>query len=71
MLKGQVGEDEVDAVFVTGAGSRLYFIHDLILGRHGDRPLALTQIQQDESRLFDRYRDPATCCAEGAISAVM
>lgn len=71
VLKGQVGEDEVDAVFVTGAGSRLYFIHDLILGRHGDRPLALTQIQQDESRLFDRYRDPATCCAEGAISAVM
>ena len=70
VLRGS-GEDEVDAVFVTGAGSRLYFIHDLILGRYGDEPLGLTQLQQDESRLFDNYRDPATCCAEGAICGVM
>ena len=71
VLKNNVSEDEVDAVFVTGAGSRLYFIHDLILGRYGDEPLQLTQLQQDESRLFDNYRDPATCCAEGAICGVM
>ncbi len=71
VLKNNAGEDEVDAVFVTGAGSRLYFIHDLILGRYGDKPLHLTQLQQDESRLFDTYRDPATCCAEGAICGVM
>lgn len=71
VLKDKVGEDEVDAVFVTGAGSKLYFIHDLLLGRYGSKPLKLTQLQQDESRLFDQYRDPATCCAEGAISGVM
>lgn len=71
VLKNSAGEDEVDAVFVTGAGSRLYFIHDLILGRYGDNPLHLTQLQQDESRLFDTYHDPATCCAEGAICGVM
>lgn len=71
VLKGKMGEDEVDAVFVTGAGSKLYFIHDLLLGRHGREPMRLTQLQQDESRLFDKYRDPATCCAEGAISGVM
>lgn len=70
VLRGS-GEDEVDAVFVTGAGSRLYFIHDLILGRYGDDPMQLVQLQQDESRLFDTYRDPATCCAEGAICGVM
>lgn len=71
VLSDKVGEDELDGVFLTGAGSRLYFIHDLILGRYGSDPLRLTQIQQDESRLFDQYRDPATCCAEGAISGVM
>lgn len=71
VLRDKVGEDEVDGVFLTGAGSRLYFIHDLLLGRYGKNPLQLTQLQQDESRLFDQYRDPATCCAEGAISGIM
>lgn len=71
VLRNKVGEDEVDGVFLMGAGSRLYFIHDLILGRCGKEPLRLTQLQQDESRLFDQYRDPATCCAEGAISGIM
>ena len=71
VLKGKMSEDEVDAVFVTGAGSKLYFIHDLLLGRYGREPLKFTQLQQDETRLFDQYRDPATCCAEGAISGVM
>ena len=70
VLRGSVGEDEVDVVFLTGAGSRLYFIHDLILGRLGDNPLQLTQLQNDETRLFDHFRDPATCCAEGAISGI-
>ena len=71
VLRDKVGEDEVDGIFLTGAGSRLYFVHDLLLGRYGREPLACKQIQQDQSRLFDRYRDPATCCAEGAISGVM
>lgn len=71
VLKSKAGEDEVDAVFLTGAGSRLYFIHDLILGRYGSQPLQLTQIQKEPSRLFDSYSDPAICCAEGAISGVM
>lgn len=71
ILNGKVDEHEVDGVFLTGAGSKLYFIHDLLLGQYGKKPLALTQIQEDESRLFDQYRDPATCCAEGAISGVM
>lgn len=71
ILQDKMDESEIDGVFLTGAGSRLYFIHDLILGRCGENPLAFTQLQQDESRLFDRYQDPATCCAEGAISGVM
>lgn len=71
VLRDKVGEDELDGVFLTGAGSRLYFIHDLLLGRHGSNPLRLVQLQQDESRLFDQYKDPATCCAEGAISGIM
>ena len=68
---GGIGEEDIDAVFVCGAGSRLYFIHDLLLGRHGENPIAMTQIQQDEERLFDRFEDPAICCAIGAISNVM
>lgn len=71
VLEDRAEESEIDGVFVTGAGSRLYFIHDLLLGRYGENPLRLTQIQNDEARLFDRYPDPAACCAQGAISGVM
>lgn len=71
VLKDKVNEEEVDGVFLTGAGSRLYFIHDLILGKYGKNPLRFAQLQKDESRLFDQYQDPATCCAEGAISGIM
>ena len=71
VVKDKVGEDEIDGIFLTGAGSRLYFIHDLLLGKYGKDPLAFTQLQQDGGRLFDKYRDPAICCAEGAISGIM
>lgn len=71
VLDGLIGEEDVDAVFLTGAGSKLYFIHDLLLGRYGSRPLQLVQLQAEEFRLFDQFKDPATCCAEGAISNVM
>ena len=45
ILEIKVGEDEVDGIFLTGAGSRLYFVHDLLLGRYGREPLAFKQIQ--------------------------
>ncbi|MBQ9854654.1 MAG: Hsp70 family protein, partial [Clostridia bacterium] len=46
-----VRQEQVDAVFVTGAGSKLYFIHDLLLGKMGTSPLTLKKIMEDESRL--------------------
>lgn len=67
-----VMQEQVDAIFVTGAGSRLYFIHDLLLGKIGASPLAFTLIQADNTRLFDRcWSDPAMCCAMGAITGVL
>lgn len=67
-----VRQEQVDAVFVTGAGSKLYFIHDLLLGKMGTSPLTLKKIMEDESRLFDRcWDDPAQCCAKGALVSVL
>lgn len=67
-----VRQEQVDAVFVTGAGSKLYFIHDLLIGKKGTSPLSLKKIMEDETRLFDRcWDDPAQCCARGALVSVL
>lgn len=71
VMKEQIGEEEVDAVFLTGAGSKLYFIRDILLGKLGKAPLHLEQLQKNESLLFDHFNDPAACCALGAISNIM
>ncbi|MBQ3078586.1 MAG: Hsp70 family protein [Clostridia bacterium] len=67
-----VKPEQVDAIFVTGAGSRLYFIHDLLLGKIGSAPLNFTKVQENEVLLFDRcWEDPAQCCALGALTNVL
>lgn len=61
----------MDAVFVTGAGSRLYFLHRLLMGELGSTPLHLRKIQENPQFLFDNWDDPAACCTLGALTNVL
>lgn len=62
---------DVDAIFLAGAGSRLYFISKLLMGRieRDGRLLdpGFRQIKQNPSRLFNTWDDPSQCCALGAL----
>ena len=62
---------DVDAIFLAGAGSRLYFISKLLLGQvcRDGKPLdpGFTQIQNKNSLLFNDWEDPSECCALGAL----
>lgn len=66
-----VSQEQVDAVFVTGAGSRLYFLHRLLMGELGSTPLHLRKIQENPQFLFDNWDDPAACCTLGALTNVL
>ena len=62
---------DVDAIFLAGAGSRLYFISKLLLGqiRRGEEMLdpGFAQIQKDPGLLFNSWKDPSECCSLGAL----
>ena len=62
---------DVDAIFLAGAGSRLYFISKLLLGQaqRDNKKLdpGFTQIQKNPCLLFNNWQDPSECCALGAL----
>lgn len=62
---------DVDAIFLAGAGSRLYFISKILVGeaqRDGKKlDPGFTQIKNNHSLLFDNWEDPSRCCALGAL----
>lgn len=58
---------DVDAVFLAGDGSRLYFIRKVLLGETGGRDPGFAQIKADPNLLFDRWENPSQCCALGAL----
>lgn len=62
---------DVDAIFLAGAGSRLYFIPKLLLGQIRRNGQALdpgfTRIQGNQALLFNNWIDPSQCCALGAL----
>ena len=69
--RSPVTPGDVDAIFLAGAGSRLYFISKLLLGqarRNGEvLDPGFTQIQKNPSLLFNSWEDPSECCALGAL----
>ena len=62
---------DVDAIFLAGAGSRLYFISKILTGQAARDGKMLdpgfTQIKNNHSLLFDNWEDPSQCCALGAL----
>lgn len=62
---------DVDAIFLAGAGSRLYFIPKILTGKAARDGKVLdpgfTQIKNSHSLLFDNWEDPSECCALGAL----
>lgn len=62
---------DVDAIFLAGAGSRLYFISKLLVGEAVRDGQALdpgfAQIKGNHNLLFDNWEDPSQCCALGAL----
>ena len=62
---------DVDAIFLAGAGSRLYFIPKILTGNAArDGKLldpGFIQIKNSHSLLFDNWEDPSECCALGAL----
>lgn len=62
---------DVDAIFLAGAGSRLYFISKILSGqltRNGKLlDPGFNRIQSNPSHLFDNWEDPSQCCALGAL----
>lgn len=55
---------DVDAVFLAGAGSRLFFI-PLILQ---DPTVGLAKVREDPNLLFSDWSDPSLCCVLGALA---
>lgn len=58
---------DVDAIFLTGNGSRLYFIRKVLLSQTGNRNPGFEQIKAKPDLLFDRWKEPSQCCALGAL----
>jgi len=62
---------DVDAIFLAGAGSRLYFISKILTGeaKRNDQELdpGFEQIKSNHSLLFNDWEDPSQCCALGAL----
>lgn len=54
---------DVDMIFLSGAGSNLYFIKDVLL----DKRNGFGKIIENKEFLFSDWEDPSQCCALGAL----
>lgn len=55
---------DVDAVFLAGAGSRLFFIGEVLK----DERLGFQKIIKNPKMLFSSWENPSLCCALGALA---
>lgn len=58
---------DVDAIFLAGDGSRLYFIQETLMGRLGRNP-GFTKVTGNPNLLFAKWENPSHCCALGALA---
>ena len=62
--QGKVTAADVDAILITGAGSKLYFLKDVFLREEN----GFTAIRNQPERLLSDWQiDPSLCCALGAL----
>ena len=64
-IEGQerIKPEDVDAIVLSGAGSKLYFIKDLFLKEKN----RFKKIIENPKYLFADWEDPSLCCALGAM----
>lgn len=58
---------DVDAIFLAGDGSRLYFIQAALMGHLGSDP-GFARVKANPKQLFANWEDPSHCCALGALA---
>lgn len=73
LKKVNVPPDSVDWVFLTGGGSKMFFIPKIFTGEcaaknDAAQPLKLTKIIEDKTLLFHPKEDPTTSCIRGVLS---
>ncbi len=66
--RAPIKPEDVDAIFLAGDGSRLYFISEILRGKHPDHDPGFTQIKENPKVLFDDWENPSHCCALGALA---
>ncbi len=62
-----VSPGDVDAIFLAGDGSRLYFIQEELTGHLGKDP-GFTKVAAQPNLLFSKWDNPSHCCALGALA---
>lgn len=65
---GKVTPADIDGVFLTGAGSNLYFIPKVLLEDFDEKTPGFIKVQRDRELLFSDWKDPSVCCALGALT---
>lgn len=67
--QNKIKKEDVDVVLLSGAGSNLYFLKDVFLGKLGgaDQRILLKKVRENPSRVYHRIMNPSECCALGAL----
>lgn len=65
---GPVTPADIDGIFLSGAGSNLYFIPRLILEYFDEETAGHSKVRENRAFLFNDWEDPSLCCALGALT---
>lgn len=64
-----VEPSDIDGIFLTGAGSNLYFIPRILLEDFDEKTPGFVNVRKDKDNLFFAdWDDPSVCCALGALT---
>lgn len=66
--RARIAPGDVDAIFLAGDGSRLYFISQILRGERMGKDPGFSQIKVNPKLLFDKWDNPSHCCALGALA---
>lgn len=62
-----VKPEDVDAIFLAGDGSRLYFIPRILLEPLDERSPGFVRVRKRPEYMFANWENPSLCCALGAL----
>jgi len=63
-----ISEQELDCIVTAGGGTKLYGIHEMLLGKLGlPNPFQFSKIQSDPRMLIESMEEPSAVCALGNV----